>query len=266
MNKYRICVYAISKNEEEFVDRWVDAVNEADLIVVLDTGSTDNTVKKLKDRGVIVYEEKIIPWRFDVARNKALELVPDNIDICVSNDLDEVFEEGWRDKLESAWEKESTRAKYWFVWEHGLTGNIIKKFSMEKIHLRHGFRWKNHVHEILEYFGEGCDNSIFIDNIILYHYPDTKKSRTQYLQLLELSVKENPSDDRAMFWLGREYCYEKQYDKCISTLEKHLAMPSALWDEERSASMRLISKSFLAKGKKNEELHANILIQSVTKI
>ena len=68
MNKYKICVYAISKNEEKFVDRWMDSVSDADEIVVLDTGSTDNTVEKLKERGATVYKEEIVPWRFDDAR------------------------------------------------------------------------------------------------------------------------------------------------------------------------------------------------------
>ena len=45
----KICVYAICKNEEKFVERWVNSMKEADNIYVLDTGSTDNTVKKLKD-------------------------------------------------------------------------------------------------------------------------------------------------------------------------------------------------------------------------
>ena len=45
MNKYKVCVYAISKNEEKFVSRWVESMKEADEIYVLDTGSTDNTVK-----------------------------------------------------------------------------------------------------------------------------------------------------------------------------------------------------------------------------
>lgn len=66
---YRICVYAICKNEAQFVDRWVDSMEEADQIVVLDTGSTDDTVKKLRRRGVCVTQEEILPWRFDVARN-----------------------------------------------------------------------------------------------------------------------------------------------------------------------------------------------------
>ena len=48
MKKYKICVYAISKNEEKFVDRWMDSVSEADEVFVLDTGSTDETVEKLK--------------------------------------------------------------------------------------------------------------------------------------------------------------------------------------------------------------------------
>ena len=40
----KICVYAICKNEEKFVPKWVESMKEADEIYVLDTGSTDNTV------------------------------------------------------------------------------------------------------------------------------------------------------------------------------------------------------------------------------
>lgn len=105
MNKYKVCVYAISKNEEKFVERWMDSVNEADMVVVLDTGSADNTVKKLRERGAVVYEEIINPWRFDTARDKALSHVPEDTDICVSNDLDEVFEPGWRKKTGGRLEK-----------------------------------------------------------------------------------------------------------------------------------------------------------------
>ena len=64
MNKYKVIVYAICKNEEKYVDKWYDSVKEADKIFVLDTGSTDNTIRKLKEKDkVVVKEEKIIPWR-----------------------------------------------------------------------------------------------------------------------------------------------------------------------------------------------------------
>ncbi len=104
MSKYKICVYAICKNEAKFVDRWMDSMQEADLVVVTDTGSTDDTVEKLRARGAIVYVEEIKPWRFDVARNISLDHVPEDVDICVCTDLDEVLEPGWRQKLERAWE------------------------------------------------------------------------------------------------------------------------------------------------------------------
>ena len=69
-------------------------MKEADEIYVLDTGSTDDTVEKLKVRDVHVEEKIVHPWRFDEARNLSLEMVPLDTDICVCTDLDEVFEKG----------------------------------------------------------------------------------------------------------------------------------------------------------------------------
>ena len=254
LSQYKICVYAICKNEEQFVDRWMDVVSEADLVVVSDTGSTDGTVEKLRKRGAIVYKEKISPWRFDTARNLAMDHIPEDTDICVSNDLDEIFEPGWRKKLEAAWDPSYTRARYWFVWSHNPDGTVQKQYPMEKIHRRHGFRWVHPVHEILQYNGTDADKTVWVDGIILHHHPDLSKPRTQYLPLLELSVQENPQDDRAMFWLGREYVYHGNYEKAIQTLNRHLNLPSAKWDEERSASMRFLARSCGALGNKRQEL------------
>ena len=59
MNKYKISVYAICKNESQFVDRWMDSMSEADNVIVLDTGSTDDTVEKLRARGAQVTVEEL---------------------------------------------------------------------------------------------------------------------------------------------------------------------------------------------------------------
>ena len=130
----KVCVYAISKNEEKFVDRWVKSMSEADKIFVLDTGSTDNTVKLLKKNGVIVKEKIIIPWRFDVARNESLEMVPGDVDICVCIDLDKVIEPGWRDKLESIWNDDTTKLRYNYNWSFDDYGRPAVNFYIEKIH------------------------------------------------------------------------------------------------------------------------------------
>ena len=43
--KPRIAVYAISKNESQFVKRFCESAKDADLIMIADTGSTDGTAE-----------------------------------------------------------------------------------------------------------------------------------------------------------------------------------------------------------------------------
>ncbi|MCM1053162.1 MAG: glycosyltransferase [Ruminococcus sp.] len=244
MNKYKVCVYAICKNESSFIERWVNSMKEADEIYVLDTGSTDNSLEMFKSLGVHVKKETINPWRFDVARNKSLEMVPLDTDICVCTDLDEVFESGWREKLEKKWQEGTDKAKYNYNWSFDKYGNPATTFFIEKIHRRVGYKWVHPVHEVLN-VNEG-EKSILIPEITLNHYPDSNKSRSSYLPLLELSVKEDPSDDRNMHYLGREYMYYGEYQKCIDTLIRHLELPKSTWDAERCASMRFIARSYLS--------------------
>ena len=252
MGKLKVCVYAISKNEEQFADRWMDSVSGADCVVVVDTGSTDGTVMKLRNRGADVFEETFVPWRFDRARNAALDHIPEDVDICISADIDEVFNAGWREALENEWKPEYTRGGYWFV-ESG-DGREEKYFLKEKIHRRHGFRWVRPVHEDLEYTGSDPHVTGFINNFMITHKPDHKKSRAQYLPLLELSAQEYPDDNSAIFWLGREYYYDRQYDNAIATLNRHLKMPNATWPEERCASMIFISQAYEHKDDNNAAL------------
>ena len=244
MNKYKICVYAISKNEEKFVDKWVNSMKEADQIYVLDTGSTDNTVKKLKELGVVVRTEKINPWRFDVARNKSLELVPNDTDICICTDLDEIFVKDWRKKLEEIWDKDTTRLAYNYNWLLDENDNPKVNFYIEKIHSRNDYIWTHPVHEVLTYIGNTKEIKKYTNEITVNHYPDTNKSRSSYLPLLELSVKECPEDDRNVHYLGREYMYYEKWNESIDTLIRHLKLPTAIWKDERCASMRFIARCY----------------------
>ena len=138
--KYKVYVYAISKNEEKFVNRWMNSVSEADKVFVLDTGSTDKTVKKLKEKGAIVKSKKIEPFRFDVARNLSLEMVPKDADICVCIDLDEVLEKGWRKKLEEIWNEDTNRLRYNYNWSFDKYNNPSVNFYIEKIHSRNNYK------------------------------------------------------------------------------------------------------------------------------
>src|SRR5574344_777311 len=150
MNKYKVVVYAICKNEEQHVDRWFNSMKEADEIYVLDTGSTDNSVKKLTELGVKVVTKKITPWRFDTARNESLKLVPKDTDICICTDLDEVFVTGWRDKLEKIWQKKTNRLQYIYNWSLDSNNVPLVSFYGEKIHSLKNYKWIHPVHEVLK--------------------------------------------------------------------------------------------------------------------
>lgn len=248
----KICVYAICKNEEKFIERWYESVKEADGIYVLDTGSTDNSVNLLKSLGVVVRQEIINPWRFDIARNKSLEMIPDDFDICICLDLDEVLEKGWSKTIKSLWKDGLTRLRYVYNWSLDKNNQPIISFYGEKIHKRKGFTWVNPVHEILKYKGE--EKYLYTDKVIVNHYPDSKKSRSSYLPLLELAVKEDPRNDRNMHYLGREYMYYGKYEEAISTLERHLSLESATWKDERCASMRFIARCYMKLNRPKEAI------------
>ena len=227
-NKNKICVYAICKNEEQFVDKWCESMKEADYVVVLDTGSTDNTVQKLREHGVIVGEKIINPWRFDVARNEGMKLIPEDANILISTDLDEILEPGWADVLRNNWiEGVHERAIYKYTWSHLDNGEDGRVFQYDKIHSRNWI-WKYPVHELLwntvtQSNGYNEMNTLNLFNDIhLHHYPDKTKSRGSYLPLLELRAQEDPEDYYGLIYLAHEYYYRGFYEKSIITLNNIL--------------------------------------------
>jgi len=241
----KICVYGISKNEQLFVKRWAESAKDADLILLADTGSTDDTCKIAAECGVDLHHICITPWRFDHARNVSLALIPRDIDVCISLDVDEVLEEGWREEIERLWEVgKTTRLRYQFYWGHG------KQFQHEKIHGRHGYFWKHPCHEVPVLDGRVTEVSAHTDKLLVSHYPDDTKSRGQYLDLLKLSVEEDPYCPRNAWYYARELYYYRRWDEAIERINKYLAMPNSLWKAERSYAMRVMSECYNAKGDK----------------
>jgi len=234
----KIAVYAISKNEEQFVERFCTSAKDADLILIADTGSTDNTADLAREHGAVVHDICITPWRFDKARDTALALIPRDIDVCISLDLDEVMEPGWREEIERVWKDETTRLRYKFDWGSGIS------FFYEKIHHRHGYHWHHPVHEYPRPDGRICEVYAQTEMLLVSHHPDPIKSRGQYLELLELSVKEDPHCPRNAFYYARELTFYSQWVDAIVALKSYLALPGATWANERCYAMRLLGQSY----------------------
>lgn len=238
----------------KFVERWYSSMREADGICVLDTGSDDGSAEAMAELGARVETREISPWRFDRARNASLALVPEDADICVCTDLDEVFMPGWRKRLEEAWRPGAGRARYRYVWNYLPDGREGTVFMADKIHSRHGWEWTQPVHEVLRQTKPGPFITVTVPDMQLCHYPDSSKSRAQYLPLLELAVEEEPQNDRSMHYLGREYMFHGMWEKAIDTLKRHLSLATATWNEERCASMRYIARCLEALERREEAM------------
>ena len=248
--RLRLYVYTIAKNELQFCERFAKSCEDADGVYVLDTGSTDGTPEKLQSLGcnveVVPFDkwktleeydrltaEGKNPWRFDVSRNLSIDMCPEDADVLVCIDLDEVLVPGWRKIVEEAWTPGANHMSYLFAWS--MDGDKPRHcFWYEKFHARHGFIWADPVHEAICPTHGTVDRRVFRQTCLVQHYPDGTKPRTQYLPLLELGVRESPTNTRIRFYLGREYTFTGRWQDAINTHTHLLSMPNANCTRERS--------------------------------
>lgn len=244
--RLKICVYAISLNEAKFTKRFCDSAADADLILIADTGSTDDTVSLARECGAVVHHIHINPWRFDLARNAAMALIPGDMDVCVSLDLDEELQPGWREEIERVWKPGTNRLSYGFDWGAGII------FQYTKIHARGGFLWFSPCHEYPIPDRRTVEVYAQTDMLMVIHKPDPEKSRGQYMDLLQVAVDENPRDPRTFFYYARELSFCRRWQEAIDACTRYLAMPEATWENERCYAMRVASRCAAELGRYSE--------------
>jgi len=243
----KIVISAIAHNEEKHVKRFCDSAKDADAIYIADTGSTDDTIKIAKDCGAIVSEISVTPWRFDIARNAGLALVPKDVDIIIALDLDEVMEPGWREEIERVWiPGETTRLRYMFDWGCGI------KFQYEKIFAKHGYHFHHPLHEYPRPDGRINEVYAYTNKLLVTHYPDASKSRGQYLDILKLSVQEDPICPRNAFYYARELSFYARWEEALTECKRYLALPGATWGNERCYAYRVMGRCYENLGKLDE--------------
>ncbi len=220
----KVAVYCPVKNEFPNIDAWYQSCQDADYICVLDTGSTDGTVEKLRSlEKVKVTEVLILPWRFDDAFNMAMYTVPGDADVCIRLDLDERLQSGWRDALESDWRPGTTRLRYPYVWNWNPDGTPGRQWFGDRIHSRTNYRWIGPTHEYL--MCRGKETLSWTTKLRIHQYP-ASKNKSGDLSLLQEFVREYPHDSRAMAYLGREYIYQRDFKNASTTYRKFLDMES----------------------------------------
>ena len=239
----KIAVYAIYKNEPHELEGFLHSACDADYVLICDTGGDTGGAAKnaLHVPGVHIQNICVNPWRFDKARDAALALLPSDIDVCIALDMDERLEPGWREEIERIWVLgETTRMRYLFDWGSGI------QFKAEKIHTRNGYRWHHPVHEQLRPDLRVPEVWAETDKLLITHHPDPTKSRGQYLDLLKLSVQEDPNCPHNAFYYARELYFYARHEDAIVEAKRYLNLPGATWNHERAFAWRVIAKSHAA--------------------
>jgi glycosyltransferase involved in cell wall biosynthesis len=224
----------IVRNEEEVIDRCLAAAHPlADEIIIVDTGSTDNTIA-----ACYKYTSRVLPfiWQDDFAAARNYAFAQATCDYICWLDADDVIAPDQLQLLLAL--KERLSADVYFLQydyaqdEYGQSACMLFR---ERIVKNDGsFRWKYPVHEVIDgTMGRtGGYEQIVIRHARTAHGAAADQGRN--LTILQQAVlrDEYQSDPRIWYYLGRELHDHHRYEEAITAFGRFLSMPDG-WQEER---------------------------------
>ncbi len=238
----KIAIYAISKNEEKNVDRFMDSVGDIP-VYVLDH-STDGTAEKLRARGAIVYTTPIDNFTFEKGKNFALKLVPDGVRWCLNIDLDEQLNMS-REHLEFCLEErkgdEPTIIRHLYKPDHE-----IDRLRHEcRLHVRYGYQWELPIHERLVWTETDRKEKYgAIDELLLTQYPSRNRKHTWSARLID-AVKKYPQEKRLQMFCGRDLFFDGDYEQALGHFLAFLDLNRHKQDQYDAAYVhRMIAKCY----------------------
>lgn len=218
MKTVALCM--IVKNEEDFLRRCLDSVvDKVDQIVIVDTGSTDDTVSIAKEYTNEVYHFDWID-DFSIARNESLKYA--KTDYILVLDADEYIE-GPIDILEGI----DTDADYYFTKIHNIMtqDRAINHLAIRLFANNRGLHYCNRLHEHLNTYEDKDRFKASFSNFTIMHtgYTDemlnVRQKSQRNLSLMLKEVKENPSVYN-LFNMGRTYNWIGDHEQAIEYLKQ----------------------------------------------
>jgi predicted O-methyltransferase YrrM/glycosyltransferase involved in cell wall biosynthesis len=260
----KVTLYAISKNEEKNIEKFINNSKKFYHTVVVDTGSTDNTVQLLRDAGIEVYEHPQTREEFDfsVARNQALSYVKTDwaFSLDFNEDVDDFFPEGLDIIAEDL-----TTFKHQRYNDNGDDGIEQSQEIYVRIHRTDNYKWKNAVHELPFFIPtEKYPNEVSVDTTVKI----TKKIRRPidkelfYLSICERELKKDPTNCFYVWFIFNHYFEVKNWEKALEYGQYYLQHSKAYFDEFRIQVFIFCSRILL---QKNEiKLAANYAFHAVS--
>jgi hypothetical protein len=225
----KTAAYTILKNEKAFIEKWLYYTKDFDYRVLLDTGSTDGSWELLKeysksDSRLIIQQYVFTPWKFDVARRYNLNMVPTDVDWCLSPDLDEYFTINVIEKIEHIIETHpnvtNISCDRFDVYSNVPRVGPPENIPSNKIHRRNDYTWVQPIYEHLSWIHKDRPEiEIYCDELYLVHDQDfRKKERSElYTKMLIDEYESNPSNTWCLWFLVNHYYREKDMENFIKT-------------------------------------------------
>lgn len=210
MHNKTLSICIITKNEELNLSRCINSVkNIADEIIVVDTGSTDNTVNLAKSLGALVYYHK---WNNNFSEAKNIALDKCTKDWIFVIDADEALEPNHDLQLKKIIQDTNKEALYLNLINWIGTESINENQSLRIFRNRKEYRFVSRLHEqIFNSIENSRGSDVFSATpLILNHYGydhnivDMGKKSVRNIKVLN-SYPEDEKDGLFYFGLGSEY-------------------------------------------------------------
>lgn len=221
----KTAAYTICKNEKNKLENWFKYTSCFDYRVILDTGSGDGTWNLLKaiateDPNTIVGQRRFDVFDFSEARNINLSMIPEDVDWCLSPDMDEWFSVNVLDEMQRIIDKNPTITNIATtrldIYSPEVFVGPPYQIPTNKIHKRHSYKWVGPVYEHLWPLDINNQKEFYSDKIFLIHDQDTRKPRSDlYEEIMERTYQKDPTDCWNNWFLLSHYYRSKNLHKYL---------------------------------------------------
>jgi hypothetical protein len=162
------------------------------------------------------------PFKFHEHRNFNLAMIPQDVDWCLSPDMDEYFSINTREQMDIIIEAVPTITNIACdrldIYSKTVRVGPPNFIATNKIHLRADYTWNQPIYEHLSWIHKDRnENELYADEIFLVHDQDfQKKERPElYIKMLEDEYRDNPTNTWNLWYLLYHYKNSNQIDKYI---------------------------------------------------
>lgn len=248
-----ISLCMIVKNEEDVIARCLDSVKDiVDEIIIVDTGSTDNTKEIAKKFTNKIFD---FEWVDDFSKARNYSFSKATMDYILWIDADDIILE--EDSLKLKELKQSfdptvdiVMMKYNVGFD--TNGNVTFSFFRERLSRRsNNYKWFEPVHEYLEISGKIINVDICITHNKI-HASDSNRNLKIYENILSQGKELTP---RGQYYYARELKDSCRYDDAIKYFNKFLDSEKG-WTEDNIAACGELARCYSINNENRNSLRA----------